>query len=76
MAYSPEKYNLLKDTSAIIVSADNAKQAAPVTSSPVFAGLTAAKDGHVFTSSRFFPSSYRIAGALLDDFAADLKKLK
>ncbi len=75
VAYSTEKYNLLRDTSAIIVSAGNAKQAAPVTSSPVFAGLGAAKNDAVFTSSRFFPSSYRIANALLDDFAADLKKL-
>ena len=72
--YSPEKYSDLSKSDILIVSAADAAAAKPVTDNPVFAALPAAKDGHVYTTSYFFPSSYRIADALLDDFADVLKK--
>jgi iron complex transport system substrate-binding protein len=73
---STEKYSELSHSDILIVSAADAAAAAPVTTNPVFSALPAAKDGHVYTTSYFFPSSYRIADALLDDFAAMLKKAR
>lgn len=72
--YSPEKYSDLSKSDIVIISANDAADAKPVTDNPVFAALPAAKNGNVYTTSYFFPSSYRIADALLDDFAAVLKK--
>lgn len=74
--YSPEKYGMLDKTGLVIVSATSAADAEPVTANPVFAALPAAQAGHVVTSRSFFPSSYGIANALLDDFAAALDDLR
>ncbi len=74
--YSSEKYSLLQNTGIIIVQAAGGAQAKPVTSNPLFAALPAATDHDVFTTPYFFPSSYRIADALLDDFASALKQVK
>lgn len=71
--YSPEKYSVLQKTGIIIVSATSAADAKPVTTSPVFAALPAAKAGDVSTSPYFFSSSYRIADALLGNLATALK---
>lgn len=74
--YSPEKYGILQDTGLVVVDAANGAEAKPITSNPVFASLPAAKAGNVVTTPYFFPSSYRIADALLDDFADALKHLR
>ncbi|GAA4170679.1 ABC transporter substrate-binding protein [Gryllotalpicola koreensis] len=74
--YSPEKYSDLANSDILVVSASAPAAAAVVTSNPVFAALPAAQAGHVYTTPYFFPSSYRIADALLDDFAAMLEKAK
>jgi len=74
--YSPEKYDLLKDTDVVIVEGAAVSDATGVTSNPVFAALPAAKAGDVFATQYFFPSSYQIAGALLDDFATALGHVK
>ncbi|WP_168203877.1 ABC transporter substrate-binding protein [Humibacter ginsenosidimutans] len=71
--YSPERYDLLKDTGIVIVDAATDAEAAKVTGSPVFGTISAARDHDVFRTPYFFPSSYRIANALLDDFANALK---
>ncbi|HEY0248619.1 MAG TPA: iron-siderophore ABC transporter substrate-binding protein [Gryllotalpicola sp.] len=74
--YSPEKYSLLQNSDIVIVEANDGIAAKPVTTSPVFANLPASKNGNVFTTPYFFPSSYQIANALLDDFENALKNAK
>jgi iron complex transport system substrate-binding protein len=74
--YSPERYDVLKDTGIVIVDAATGAAAKTVTDSPVFTTIGAAKNDQVFTTPYFFPSSYRIANALLDDFASALKHAK
>ncbi len=71
--YSTEKYGVLDTTGIVLVEAASVSDAAPVTGNPVFAALPAATAGHVFETKYYFPSSYKIADALLDDFADALK---
>jgi iron complex transport system substrate-binding protein len=73
--YSTEKYGVLRDTGILVVENAGGDDAAGVTSNPVFAGLPAAQAGHVIETRYYFPSSYRIADALLDDVAAGLKRI-
>ncbi|MCU1527874.1 MAG: hypothetical protein JWP75_1637 [Frondihabitans sp.] len=74
--YSPERYGLLSHSDLLLVEATSGITAKSVMSDPVFASLPTAKNGDVFTTPYFFPSSYRMADALLDDFARALKKVK
>jgi iron complex transport system substrate-binding protein len=72
--YSTEKYPLLKETGAIVVDEPAPGESKEVTENPLFENLPAAKAGDVMTTPYFFPSSYRIAEALLGDFEAFLAK--
>ncbi len=76
LQYSTEKYGLLQNSDVVIIDAADGTSAKPITSNPVFAALPAAKDGDVFTTPYFFTSSYRIANALLGDFATALKTVQ
>lgn len=71
--YSPEKLDLLDHTGLIVLASASAES---LTSNPVFQHLPATEAGHVARTQYFFPSSYRIADALLDSFADALKGLK
>ncbi|GAA4843495.1 iron-siderophore ABC transporter substrate-binding protein [Luteimicrobium xylanilyticum] len=74
--YSPEHYDLLKDTDLIFVAGKDEADIKPVTSNAVFAATKAAKEGHVVATNYFFSSSYQIANALLDDFQRGLEELE
>jgi len=71
--YSPEKIDTLQNTDMLFLPGDSL---AALDTIPTFSGLTAVQKGNVFTTGHFFPSSYGIADALLDDFAAALQKAR
>jgi iron complex transport system substrate-binding protein len=73
--YSTEQYGMLRGTGILVVENAGGDDAAGVTGNAVFAALPAAQAGHVIPTRYYFPSSYRIADALLDDFAAGLKRI-
>jgi iron complex transport system substrate-binding protein len=73
--YSTEQYGTLRGTGILVVENAGGNDAAGVTGNPVFAALPAAQAGRVIETRYYFPSSYRIADALLDDFAAGLKRI-
>ncbi|MGC4107582.1 MAG: ABC transporter substrate-binding protein [Thermomicrobiales bacterium] len=70
--YSPERFDLLKDTGALLTYADEVEA---TMAQPTFASLPAVTAGHLFTSEYFFPSSYGLSSALLKDIEAGLKQL-
>lgn len=74
--YSPERYDLLKDTDLLVVSGVEATPPTEITSNAVFASTKAAQAGHVVATTYFFSSSYQIAQALLDDFESALQSLQ
>lgn len=71
--YSPEKFDILQETDLILSDSAADTGATALTSNPVFAALPAVKAGDLVATTHFFPSSYQIADALLDDFADALK---
>jgi len=76
--YSAEKYDVLNHTDLVLVASTGPNDpgiAKNVTSSPLFARLPAAKNDGVFTAPWFFPASYQVAHALLDDFEHALEKV-
>lgn len=68
---SYEQFDLLKDTDAILMSADSAELMDVAT----FASLPAVQAGRVFTTEFFFPSSYGLSAALLADVVKGLDAL-
>jgi iron complex transport system substrate-binding protein len=72
--YSTEKYPLLKGDGALVVDEPAPGAAKEVTENALFENLPAARAGDVMTTSFFFPSSYRIAEALLGEFEEFLAK--
>ncbi|MGC4192709.1 MAG: hypothetical protein QM589_16320 [Thermomicrobiales bacterium] len=70
--YSPERFDLLKDTGAILVRTGDKAALDP---QATFASLPAVTTDRLFTSNYFFPSSYGLSKALLQDVEAGLKQL-
>lgn len=70
--YSIERFDVLKDTGAILIRTDELE----VTKAhPTFASLPAVTAGHLFASDYFFPSSYGLSSALLKDVETGLAQL-
>jgi iron complex transport system substrate-binding protein len=76
--YSPERYDLLKNTDVVLANGADAAALQPITSNAVFGTTKAATKGLVFPTNNFFTASYRMSDALLDDFqhALDAAKAK
>ncbi|MGC4191588.1 MAG: ABC transporter substrate-binding protein [Thermomicrobiales bacterium] len=70
--YSYEQFDLLKDFDALLISAPSTE----ILDVPTFKALPAVQAGHVFTSDYFFPSSYGLSTALLDDITKEPASLK
>ncbi len=70
---SPEQLDVVKDSSILVIEQSSVE---PLESLPNFSTLDAAKSANVFPTNHFFPSSYGIAEALLDDFANILEQVK
>lgn len=64
--YSLERLGMLSATGAIITTPASLPF---LRGQPLFTALPAVKAGRVYTTSLFFPASYGIATALLDEFA-------
>jgi iron complex transport system substrate-binding protein len=79
LTFSYEEIDRLADATAICVQAtpdgtlDGATQS--LVDQPPFQALPAVQAGHVFPLKRFFPSSYRAAIALLDEFEDAVRQL-
>jgi iron complex transport system substrate-binding protein len=65
--YSLEQFDLLANTDVIVTTTASMPY---LQAQPGFTGLAAAKAGRVYATDLFFPASYGIAQALLEDLAA------
>lgn len=70
-----ERFDLLAGTGALLVRSAGDEGLRVLAGIGTYQSLPAVRDGRVFTSDYFFPSSYGLSEALLDDIESALKTM-